>query len=88
MTAHGDHRYVYFDVRSFALSMKIGGEKMSEIIVVNEVQGITAVQPTDSQLKQLLYNEAMVHNKRFVVMDNDFMVKMLDNYLCVHELSL
>ena len=53
-----------------------------------EITGLIYPGVIDDQLKQLLYNEAKVHNKRFVVMDNEFMVRMLDYYLCVHELSL
>lgn len=35
----------------------------------------------DDQLKYLLYQEAKLHNKRFVILDEDFMIKLLDKYL-------
>ncbi len=53
-----------------------------------EVTGLIYPGIIDDQLKQLLYNEAKVHNKRFVVMDNEFMLKMLDYYLCNHGITL
>ena len=53
-----------------------------------EITGLIYSGIIDDQLKQLLYNEAKIHNKRFVVMDNEFMVKLLDNYICKHKLFL
>lgn len=53
-----------------------------------EITGFIYPGLVDDQLKQLLYNEAKVHNKRFVIMDHDFMIKLLDWYICSHKLSL
>lgn len=46
-----------------------------------EIIGVIYPGIIDNQLKQMLYNEAKVHNKSLVIMDNDFMIKMLDYYL-------
>lgn len=35
----------------------------------------------DDQLKYLLYHEAKLHNKHFVILDEDFMINLLDKYL-------
>ena len=53
-----------------------------------EVTGLIYPGIIDDQLKQLLFNEAKLHNKRFVVLDNEFMLKLLDHYLCIHGIKL
>ena len=42
----------------------------------------------DEQLKHFLYYHAKVNNKRIVILDYEFMVKLLDKYVEEHNLSL
>lgn len=53
-----------------------------------EITGIIYPGVIDDQLKQLLYHEAKIHNKRLVVMDNEFMMKLLDYYLTENNILL
>ena len=46
-----------------------------------ELIGVIYPNVIDDQLKYLLYHEAKVHNKKFVVLDKDFMINLLDKYL-------
>lgn len=53
-----------------------------------EITGFIYPGLVDDQLKQLLYHEAKIHNQRFVIMDQDFIIKLLDWYICSHELVI
>ena len=53
-----------------------------------EVIGIIYPDIIDAQLTQLLFNEVKVHNKKLVILDKDFMIKLLDDYLVNKDLCL
>ncbi len=72
---------------------KLGREIIQQVIdsFIDERAEITGViYPgiIDDQLKQLLYHEAKVHNKRLTVMDHEFMINLIDYYICKHGLVL
>ena len=74
-------------------SSSTGREVIQQVIdsfndVRAEITGFIYPGVVDDQLKQLLYNEAKVHNKSFVLMDNEFMIKLLDYYISEHGLTL
>lgn len=46
-----------------------------------EVIGVIYPNIISDQLKHLLFNEAKVHNKKLVILDYEFMIKLLDEYL-------
>lgn len=67
-------------------SSKIGREIIQQVIdSLNdnraEIIGVIYPDLLDEQLKSLLFNEAKVHNKKLVIMDRDFMMKLFDKYL-------
>lgn len=47
----------------------------------SEIIGVIYPDMIDDQLKYLLYHEAKVHNKKLVILDKDFMMRLLDKYL-------
>ena len=46
-----------------------------------EIVGVIYPDMIDDQLKYLLFHEAKVHNKKLVILDKEFMIKLLDKYL-------
>lgn len=46
-----------------------------------EIIGVIYPDMIDDQLKYLLFHEAKVHNKKLVILDKDFIIKLLDKYL-------
>lgn len=74
-------------------SSKIGREIVQQVLDAfndskAEVIGVIYPGLIDNQLKYLLYSEAKIHNKKFVVLDNEFMLKLLDNYLNKHSIPI
>lgn len=49
-----------------------------------EIIGVIYPDIIDDQLKYLLYHQAKLNNKRLVILDADFMIKLLDKYLVDH----
>lgn len=80
-------------VNKITKSSSVGREVIQQVIdsfndARAEITGFIYPGIVDDQLKQLLYNEAKVHNKRFVLLDNEFMIKLLDYYICGHGLMM
>lgn len=46
-----------------------------------EIIGVIYPDMIDDQLKYLLFHEAKIHNKKFVILDKEFMLHLLDKYL-------
>jgi len=74
-------------------SSKLGREIIQQVIDAftdsrAEIIGVIYPDIIDSQLTYLLYNEAKVHNKKIVILDKDFMVKLLDSYVEGHDLQI
>lgn len=46
-----------------------------------EIVGVIYPDMIDDQLKYLLFHEAKVHNKKLVILDKEFMLRLLDKYL-------
>lgn len=46
-----------------------------------DIIGIIYPHIIDNQLKNLLYTEAILRNKKMVILDHDFMIKLMDYYL-------
>lgn len=46
-----------------------------------DIIGIIYPHLLDDQLKNLLYTEAILRNKKIVILDHDFMIKLIDYYL-------
>lgn len=68
-------------------SSEVGREIIQQVIDAfndsrAELIGVIYPDIIDDQLKYLLLNEAKVHNKKLVIMDKDFMINLLDKYLC------
>lgn len=53
-----------------------------------EIVGVIYPYLIDEQLKHFLYYHAKVNNKRIVILDYEFMLKLLDKYVEDHNLSL
>lgn len=53
-----------------------------------EIVGIIYPYLIDDQLKYLLYHQAKLTNKRLVIMDYDFMLRLLDKFVCDNQLVL
>ncbi len=51
-----------------------------------EIIGVIYPDIIDDQLKYLLYHQAKLNNKRLVILDADFMIKLLDKYLTDHNI--
>lgn len=51
-----------------------------------EIIGVIYPYIIDDQLKYLLYHQAKLNNKRLVILDADFMIKLLDKYLVDHNI--
>lgn len=51
-----------------------------------EIIGVIYPDIIDDQLKYLLYHQAKLNNKRLVILDADFMLKLLDKYLTDHKI--
>lgn len=51
-----------------------------------EIIGVIYPDIIDDQLKYLLYHQAKLNNKRLVILDADFMIKLLDKYLVDHNI--
>lgn len=65
---------------------KVGREIIQQSIDVfnderAEIIGIIYPELLDDQLKYLLFNEAKLRNKRIVILDQEFMLKLLDKYI-------
>ena len=46
-----------------------------------EIIGVIYPDMIDDQLKYLLFHEAKIHNKKFVILDKEFMLHLLDKYI-------
>ncbi len=67
-------------------SGKVGREIIQQVIDAfddNRAEVIGVIYPhiLDDQLKHLLYHQAKIQNKKFVILDQEFMVKLLDKYM-------
>ena len=51
-----------------------------------EIVGVIYPYLIDDQLKFFLYHQAKMNNKRIVILDYDFMVKLLDKYIADNNL--
>ena len=72
-------------------SSAIGREIIQQVIDAfndnrAEIVGVVYPDMIDDQLKYLLFHEAKVHNKKLIILDNDFMIRLLDKYLEDHNL--
>lgn len=72
-------------------SSKTGREIIQQVIdafntAQSELIGVIYTGLIDDQLKYLLFHEAKVHNKKIVILDEDFMLHLLDKYLTDRKL--
>ena len=74
-------------------SSDVGREIIEQVLSAfcdtrTEIIGVIYPGMIDDQLKHLLYHEAKVHNKRLVIMDNEFMIKLFDYYIEKHGIMI
>lgn len=67
-------------------SSQVGREIIQQVIDAfnenrAEVIGVIYPELISDQLKHLLYHEAKTHNKKLVILDYDFMLRLLDKYI-------
>lgn len=79
--------------RKITKSSQLGREIIQQVLDAftdqrAEIVGVIYPYLLDEQLKHFLYYHAKVNNKRIVILDYEFMIKLLDKYVEEHKLSL
>lgn len=93
MTFLGAAKSIPGDAKSKKItkSSELGREIIQQVIDAfhdarAEIIGVIYPDIIDDQLKYLLYHQAKLNNKRLVILDEDFMIKLLDKYLADHDI--
>ena len=79
--------------RKITKSSTLGREIIQQVLDAftdqrTEIVGVIYPYLLDEQLKHFLYYHAKVNNKRIVILDYEFMLKLLDKYVEDHNLRL
>lgn len=79
--------------RKVTKASKLGREIIQQVLDAftdqrTEIVGVIYPYLLDNQLKYFLYHHAKVNNKRIVILDYEFMLKLLDKYVEDHNLRL